>query len=123
MQLFMESSNEFAETKGLSFIEGNVISINDKFDKRIKLPSIGWYRINEKKKNKIMNQIKHNQWFYFVHSFMVDCKNEKNVIADYKLNNNLVTAIIKKDNITGLQFHPENSGKEGLTFLKNFCNE
>ena len=123
MQLFMDSSNEFSKTEGLSFIEGNVISINEKFEERIKLPSIGWQKLHTKKKDKIMNKIKNDQWFYFVHSYMVNCKNDQNVIANYKLNDNLITAIIKKDNITGLQFHPENSGKEGLLFLKNFCDE
>ena len=54
---------------------------------------------------------------------MVDCINKKNVIADYEINNISITAIIKKDNIVGLQFHPENSGIEGLKFFENFCKK
>ena len=54
---------------------------------------------------------------------MVKCKNSNNILAHYEVGEKNVSAIIKKDNITGFQFHPENSGLEGLTFLENFCNE
>ena len=52
---------------------------------------------------------------------MVNCKEKKDILADYSINNFSITAIIKKENITGLQFHPENSGLEGLKFFDNFC--
>ena len=52
---------------------------------------------------------------------MVNCRDKNNVIADYIVNNISITAIIKKNNVTGLQFHPENSGIEGLKFFTNFC--
>ena len=51
---------------------------------------------------------------------MVKCKNSNNILAHYEVGEKNVSAIIKKDNITGFQFHPENSGLEGLTFLENF---
>jgi imidazole glycerol-phosphate synthase subunit HisH len=121
MQLLMQSSNEFIKTKGLSFINGEVISINDMLKDKTKLPCIGWYKLNKTKKNAILEKIHENQWFYFVHSYMVNCKEKKDILADYSINNFSITAIIKKENITGLQFHPENSGLEGLKFFDNFC--
>ncbi len=121
MQLLMQFSNEFERTKGLSLIEGDVISINDILNDNIKLPCIGWYKLNKTKENAVLKNIKEDQWFYFVHSYMVNCRNENDVIADYSVNDISITAIVKKNNITGLQFHPENSGIEGLKFFTNFC--
>ena len=123
MQLLMQFGNEFEKTRGLSFIEGEVISINNMFNEKIKLPCIGWYKIKKTKNDHVLKDISNNQWFYFVHSFMVNCTDKKNVIADYEINNISITAIIKKDNIVGLQFHPENSGIEGLKFFENFCKK
>jgi glutamine amidotransferase len=121
MQLLMQFGNEFKKTKGLSLIEGEVLSINNIVKKKIKLPCIGWYKLNKNRENEVLKNINNDQWFYFVHSFMVSCKNKQNVIADYTINNISITAIVKKDNVTGLQFHPENSGLEGLKFFTNFC--
>lgn len=123
MQLFMEKSYEFTKTDGLSLFKGDVISINQNKKDIIKLPSIGWYKLIKKKDNKIFDKISKLQWFYFVHSFMVNCKNTDDILANYEVGKKNVNAIIKKNNITGFQFHPENSGLEGLTFLNNFCNE
>ncbi len=122
MQLLMQFSDEFKKTEGLSFIDGEVNSINDMFSNKIKLPCIGWYRLNKVRDDNLLKNIDNDQWYYFVHSFMVNCKNKKNVIADYSISNVAITAIIKKNNVIGLQFHPENSGKEGLKFFTNFCN-
>ena len=54
---------------------------------------------------------------------MVSCDNEDEILATYSVDKREITAVIKKENIYGLQFHPENSGKEGLAFIENFCNE
>lgn len=121
MQLLMQNGHEFEKTQGLSFIDGEVVSINNLLNKKIKLPCIGWYQINKLKQDNIIKNITKDQWFYFVHSFMVQCKNKENIIADYNINNISISAVIKKDNVTGLQFHPENSGLEGLRFFTNFC--
>ena len=123
MQLFMNTSYEFLETKGLGFIDGDVVSINTNGNNLMKLPSIGWYKLVKKKEDIIFRQISNDQWLYFVHSFMVRCKNLEDIMASYKLGTVEITSVIKKNNITGFQFHPENSGIEGLTFLKNFCDE
>lgn len=121
MQLLMQIGYEFEKTKGLSLIDGEVVSINNFLNEKLKLPFIGWYQLDKIKEDKIINNIKKDQWFYFVHSYMVKCNDKKNIIADYKVNNISITAIIKKDNVAGLQFHPENSGLEGLNFFTNFC--
>ena len=87
MQLLMQFSNEFEKTKGLSLSEGEVVSINDILENNIKLPGIGWYKLNKSKDNDVLKNIKQDQWFYFVHSYMVNCRDKNNVIADYIVNN------------------------------------
>ena len=59
--------------------------------------------------------------FYFVHSFMFECKSEKNILAHTEYGQN-VTAIIGRDNIIGTQFHPEKSQDAGLYLIKDFIN-
>ena len=61
-----------------------------------------------------------NNRYYFLHSFMVQLKDNKNLSGYYSYKGNKITSLIKKDNIIGCQFHPERSGKDGLNFLKNF---
>ena len=81
MQLLMQIGHEFEKTKGLSLIDGEVVSINNLLNEKLKLPFIGWYQL-DKIKDKIINNINKDQWFYFVHSYMVKCNDKKNIIAD-----------------------------------------
>ena len=57
---------------------------------------------------------------YFVHSYKVNCDNAENIMATTNYNDVSITAIINKDNTYGCQFHPEKSGKYGLSILKQF---
>ena len=98
MQLFMNTSYEFLETKGLGFIDGDVVSINANGNNLMKLPSIGWYKLVKKKEDNIFRQISNDQWLYFVHSFMVRCKNLEDIMASYKLGTVEITCVIKKNN-------------------------
>ena len=120
MQLFFSESNENEKIKGLNYIKGNVVE--NKKKKKFSSPiNIGWSNLKMIRKNPILNGITEKDFFYFLHSFnaKVDKKNN-NLIAREKRNR--VTAIIKKQNILGLQFHPEKSGKAGLKIFENFLN-
>ena len=81
---------------------------------------MGWNEVVIKKENDLIREEKlHN--YYFVHSYYFDCKLQEDEVAttDYGLN---FTSIISKDNIHGVQFHPEKSSLQGLKLLKNFIN-
>ena len=69
----------------------------------------------------VLESIDENSYFYFVHSFMVECKNNTDVLAltDYGLD---VEAIIGRDNFIGVQFHPEKSHDSGLRLIHNFLS-
>ena len=126
MQILFTLSYEFGVHKGLNLIEGEVVKISNKNNKEIKIPHVGWNEIypnNDKKewKNKILKNSLIGKSFYFVHSFACLTKNSDATIAVCNYFNILIPAIVSINNIFGCQFHPEKSGDNGLTVLKNFC--
>lgn len=121
MQLFFSRSYEMGEQEGLNYIPGEVISMKNKSKiKDIKIPHINWNKIKiYKETNRIFPKDLINRSFYFIHSFMANIENDKNLIAFCSYYDLKVPAVVKSENITGLQFHPEKSGKNGLKLLKN----
>jgi len=117
LQLLFDKSEE-GKLKGLGVFKGSV----KKFlfsDSSIKVPHIGWSKVKQVKENNLFMNIPDNTYFYFAHSYYAKVEDE-NIIygkTNYGID---FPSVIKKDNIVGVQFHPEKSGKYGLTFLKNF---
>ena len=120
LQMFADIGYEETETKGLGWISGKVLKIDNQNGK-YKLPHIGWNQINIVKKSKIFQGIKNNSHMYFVHSyeFIPEDKSVISATADYSSN---IVCSIEKDNIFGTQFHPEKSDKTGLNLIQNFLN-
>ena len=116
MQLLADFSCENGKHNGLGWINGSIKKITGN---NIKLPHMGWNNI--KIKNDISKIFKKDEKkdFYFVHSYYFDCNNEKNIVGvtNYGLN---FTSIVVKENIYGVQFHPEKSSKQGLEILERF---
>ena len=128
MQILFESSKEKGNHQGLGLIEGKVQRIpcdyNDITNYR-KIPHIGWNTIipdTEDWNSKIFFKIPQNEFFYFVHSYLCILDNNKYRIAYSKYKECIITSAIQSNNIIGLQFHPEKSGKFGLNVLENFIN-
>ena len=120
LQMFADTGYEETETKGLSWIPGKVLKINNQKGK-YKLPHIGWNEINIVKDSKIFKDIENNSHMYFVHSyeFIPEDKNVISATTDYSYN---VVCAVEKENIFGTQFHPEKSDKIGLKIIDNFIN-
>ena len=118
MQMLAEESQEFGKTKGFGLIKGKIKLM--KLDKYNKIPHIGWEKIIKNKEIDSGIPLLKNDRFYFVHSYYFDCKKKKEIVGQAKYGNKLITAIVRKDNIFGYQFHPEKSGKSGLKVLKYF---
>tara|TARA_B100001057_G_scaffold492475_1_gene584942 strand:+ start:1702 stop:2313 length:612 start_codon:yes stop_codon:yes gene_type:complete len=114
MQILLESSEEGNE-KGLCLIPGKV----KKFEKNItKVPHMGWNIINECKQSfSLLNKKK----FYFAHSYFAECKKE--YVQATCVHDHEFPAIIKSENIIGIQFHPEKSHQNGIFLLKNLFNK
>ncbi len=120
LQMFADIGYEETETKGLGWISGKVLKIDNQNGK-YKLPHIGWNQINIIKQSKIFENIENNSHMYFVHSYEF-IPNDKNVISsttDYSSN---IVCSVEKENIFGTQFHPEKSDKLGLNIIDNFLN-
>ena len=128
MQMFFGHSEEKGEHKGLDLISGSVVSIPEQANNKIrKIPHIGWSAIYHSEKvdsweDSILNDINDGEFFYFVHSYMVVPQNSFDEIAYCEYEGIQITAAVRKDNITGLQFHPEKSGEVGLKILKQFIS-
>ncbi|MEM4576101.1 MAG: imidazole glycerol phosphate synthase subunit HisH [Candidatus Nezhaarchaeales archaeon] len=116
LQLCFEWSEEGGGVRGLGIIEGFV----DKLPNIVKIPHIGWNTIKIRSWSPIIEGIRDEAYMYFVHSYKVSPKRWENVIATTTYGCEFPSIIETKPLIFGTQFHPEKSGKDGLTILKNF---
>ena len=122
-QIIMGHSKE-NDTSCLGIINGCVRAfpsdIKSRDESRLKIPHMGWNSIESKKQHPVLSGVRDDDEFYFVHGFYPDPTDKEHVIAttDYGIS---FASIIGFDNIIATQFHPEKSGKPGITLLKNFC--
>lgn len=132
LQLLFEKSEEAPRVKGLGILKGEVekfcFSKNEKraTNDVLKVPHMGWNSIVNSRssivnKNRLLKAIPKGSHFYFVHSYYVKPKDRKSVIAETDYGIRFVSGVCK-DNVFGLQFHPEKSQGLGLKILKNFIS-
>ena len=119
MQLLFTKSFEFGEYDGLNLIHGEVRAIKEVIPSELKIPQIGWNSLNIKNLNGIFSNSNNGEYVYFVHSYSAFC-DEKFVTSTTNYGADLV-ASVQRENIYGVQFHPEKSGNSGLKILKAFC--
>lgn len=115
MQMMMQRSDE-GKQKGLGWIKGEVkkFRLNE-----LKVPHMGWNKINVVKETKITDKLDLNSKFYFVHSYYVSVNNPDDIVSLSKYGLEFTSAINHK-NYYGVQFHPEKSHKFGMALLSNF---
>jgi len=120
LQMFADVGYEEIETKGLGWISGKVLKIDNQNGK-YKLPHIGWNQINIIRQSKIFENITNDPHMYFVHSyeFIPEDKDVISATTDYS---SKIVCAVEKENIFGTQFHPEKSDKIGLKIIENFIN-
>jgi len=118
MQLMASVGVEFGEHKGLDWIKGKVVVL-DPADRSLRIPQMGWNNLDLKRAHPALADTKAGDHAYFVHSYHLVAERPQDVIAtvDY---GGPVTAIIGRDNLLGVQFHPEKSQHMGLTLLARF---
>ncbi len=120
LQMFADVGYEETETKGLGWISGKVLKIDNQNGK-FKLPHIGWNQINIVKNSKIFKDIENNSHMYFVHSYEFVPEDKNVILATTDYSSNIVCSV-EKENIFGTQFHPEKSDRIGLKIIDNFIN-
>lgn len=120
MQLLFDKSFEFGEYEGLGLISGEVVGMDGRIPKELKIPHMGWNPLIMKQpEHPLFRYVNEGESVYFVHSFYAEnC--EKNLLATAEYGIEL-TAAVARDNVMGCQFHPEKSGKTGLNILRAFC--
>lgn len=118
MQLMAKRSEEGKE-QGFGWVDAEVVKFIPG-EEKLKIPNMGWNEIKIKKENKLLTELSEPQRFYFVHSYYVKCANSEDVIATAEFGTEYVCAF-GKQNIFGVQFHPEKSHRYGLQLLKNFA--
>lgn len=120
MQLLFDTSMEYGVHKGLGLIPGQVEDLKGALtDKNLKVPHMGWNRLEIKKDDPLFRYIENGAYVYYVHSYYAaHC--EESTLAVSMYGNVSVTGVVRRGNVWGTQFHPEKSGDTGLLILKAF---
>lgn len=114
MQLLYEKGYEYGEYDGLGLIKGDI----EYLDINLKVPHMGWNNLKFNKQDPILKYIKEDEYVYFVHSYYAVSDNQELVAySDYE---KMVPAIVRRNNVYGIQFHPEKSGETGQNILRAY---
>jgi glutamine amidotransferase len=120
LQMLFESSEE-GGVRGFGLLPGVVKRFELSQKERIKIPHMGWNKVDLTNSHPMWNKIDADNRFYFVHSFYAEVT-DKNLVMATSNHGEKFTSAIAKDNIFAVQFHPEKSSKLGLQLLNNFIN-
>ena len=120
MQMLFERSYEYGVHEGLGLLKGEVVPMEGKLPKELKIPHIGWNQLKFVNQDSLLlSGIREGDFVYFVHSYFASgCEDSLAAVTDYGMQ---ITAMVEKGNIFGCQFHPEKSGNVGLAILRAFC--
>ncbi len=119
LQMMMENSEEGIEP-GLGWISGKTVKFKRDKMGDLKIPHMGWTDVVTCKSSPLLHDLGDKPRFYFVHSYYVmpDNKEDELLVANYGYD---FTAAVSRDNIFGVQFHPEKSHRYGMKILENFA--
>ncbi|MCM8711449.1 imidazole glycerol phosphate synthase subunit HisH [Clostridium sp. SYSU_GA19001] len=115
MQLLFEESEEIIKCEGLGLFKGSIKKIKG----NVKVPHMGWNNLIFEEDCRLLYGVKEGSYVYFVHSYYAEIGQEK-ILNAYTLYDRKIPGIVSKDNVFGMQFHPEKSGDCGIKMLKNF---
>lgn len=118
MQLLASVGTEDGMREGLALIQGTVRRLPQSGETR--LPHVGWNEVDAVKEHPLLEKVRNAADMYFVHSYRFEPENDEEVIANTTYGEKFVS-IVGRDNVIGVQFHPEKSQFYGLRILDNFC--
>ena len=116
MQMLFEESDEFGRTAGLGLLKGRVRQFGD----NLVVPHVGWNQVRRRATHPLFEGIADQSFFYFVHSFYCDPKDDGVLIGETDYGATYASVVALK-NVCGVQFHPEKSQAAGLQLLRNFA--
>jgi imidazole glycerol phosphate synthase glutamine amidotransferase subunit len=114
LQALYESSEEAPALRGLGLIAGRVTRLPE----NVKLPHMGWNTLKTVRKTRLLDSVPADAYFYFAHSFAAPAAGEES--AAISEHGREFVAVLEKENICAVQFHPEKSGAAGTQVLRNF---
>jgi imidazole glycerol-phosphate synthase subunit HisH len=115
MQLFADLSNEDGVNAGFGWIKGKVVRLDGD---KLRVPHIGWNQVKYGKNHELFRRIRYG-FFYFMHSYHFIPDDKKVIVATTDCGGRDIISAVRKNNIVGVQFHPEKSQGDGLRFLRN----
>lgn len=118
MQMLATTGHEYEETAGLGWIPGDIRRIAPS-DSALKIPHMGWNDLVITQAHPVLDGVQTGDHAYFVHSFAMDVAEDAHLLAHVDYGGH-VTAIVGRDTVIGMQFHPEKSQEAGLRMIGNF---
>jgi len=125
MQVLMTRSYEFGIHAGLNLIEGEVKPFpEDHVQRGFKIPHMGWNDVvlPQGTPHPVLQGIEQGDQVYYVHSYYCAPRNPDDLLAACSYGDFPFASVIGRDNVLGMQFHPEKSQKVGMTLLQGFIN-
>jgi imidazole glycerol-phosphate synthase subunit HisH len=119
MQLLADESEEHGHHEGLGMIKGRVIRLSST-QPGARIPNMGWCDVRSTKGDRISKSDR-TESFYFAHSYHLRCDDTGDVAGVIDYGGQDVVAAISRDNVFGVQFHPEKSQHAGLDLLSQYC--
>jgi imidazole glycerol-phosphate synthase subunit HisH len=116
LQLLFESTTELGGATGLGLLDGSVAELDAE---GLKVPHIGWSPVRWERDSRLAEGIPSETPFYFVHSF-APCPSDSELLGSAEYGTRFACAA-ERDNVFGVQFHPEKSSAAGLRLLSNFA--
>jgi glutamine amidotransferase len=117
MQALFEIGEEMGDHEGLGLLRGTVVRFADSLS--VKIPHTGWNQLEMKKETLLFHQVQNGSYVYFNHSYYCQPQDASDVIAETNYGIRYACTV-RRENIFGVQFHPEKSQSVGLCILKNF---
>jgi len=117
MQALFEIGEEMGDHEGLGLLKGTVVKFTDTLS--VKIPHTGWNQVQVKKEASLFDQVNDEAYVYFNHSYYCQASDHTDVIAEVEYGIRYACAV-RRENVFGVQFHPEKSQAVGLRILKNF---
>jgi imidazole glycerol-phosphate synthase subunit HisH len=115
MQLLFEESEEHGQHRGLGLLPGRV----RRFDDALVVPHMGWNGLSFRRSHPLFEGLTPGAYVYFVHSYFCDARETDDVLATSDYGHDFA-AVVGRDNVLGVQFHPEKSQAVGLRMVENF---
>jgi glutamine amidotransferase len=128
MQLLFSESEEFGSNKGLNLIKGKVVKFPtiNKNGEKIRVPQIQWNQIYAEDKNRWKNsplkEVTDGSYMHFVHSYFAIPDDKNNILTYSEYEGTRYASAVIKDNIIGIQYHPEKSAQDGIKIYQNWAN-